>query len=112
MEKKVYGVRCKTCGKLSYPAHCVCPKCGGTEFEPFEVTGEGTVVTFTDVYALAIDYVERYLRLAIVEMDSGVRATGHLVDEAPRTGKRVRATVGVVRCRGGEEIHGLRFLPV
>jgi len=112
MEKKVTGVRCKACGKLSYPAHCVCPACGKTEFEPFEVTGEGKVATYTDVYALSLDYVERYLRLAIVELDSGIRATGHLLDDDPKIGKRVKIQIGVVRRHAGEETYGLQFVPV
>ena len=112
MEEKVYGVRCKTCGKETYPAHAVCPNCGGHDFEPLEITGEGKVLTYTDVYALPLDYALRYLRLAIVELDSGLRATGQLVDDDPKIGKRVRTTVGVVRETGGRKIYGLQFVPV
>ena len=111
-DKKVFGVRCKSCGKASYPAHCVCPGCRSTELEPVEITGEGTVLTYTDAYALAIDYMQRYLRLAIVELDSGLRATGQLLDDEPKLGKRVKTVVGVVRRRGDVEIHGLQFVPV
>ncbi len=112
MEEKVYGVQCKTCGKETYPAHAVCPNCGGHDFEPLEITGEGKVLTYTDVYALPLDYALRYLRLAIVELDSGLRATGQLVDDDPKIGKRVRTTVGVVRETGGRKIYGLQFVPV
>lgn len=112
MEDKVYGARCSACGNESYPAHAVCPKCGGLTFEPFEVTGEGTVLTYTDVYALPLDYVVRYLRLAIVELDGGLRATGQLLDEAPKIGKRVRTKIGVVRTSDGRKIHGLQFVPI
>jgi len=112
MEKKVYGVRCKACGRPSYPAHAVCPACGKTDFEPFEIRGEGKVATYTDVYALSLDYVQRYLRLGIVELDSGVRATGHLLDDAPQIGKRVKVQIGVVRRHGDEETDGLQFVPV
>jgi uncharacterized OB-fold protein len=76
-----------------------------------DIAGEGTVLSYTDVYALAIDYDVRYLRLAIVELDGGVRATGQLLDEAPKLGKRVRATVGVVRETGGKATYGLQFVP-
>ncbi len=110
-EKKVYGVKCKNCGKELYPAHALCPECGGRDFEPFEIQGEGVVLTYTDVYALPLDYALRYLRLAIVEFDGGLRATGQLLDDDPRIGKRVRATVGVVRERGEEKIYGLQFVP-
>lgn len=112
MEDKVYGARCTACGRESYPAHAVCPKCGGLKFEAFEVSGEGKVLTYTDVYALPLDYALRYLRLAIVELDGGLRATGQLLDEEPKIGKRVRTTIGVVRTSGGRKIHGLQFVPM
>jgi len=111
MSQAVYGVKCTTCGAVSYPKHLVCPKCRGESFEPAEISGEGTVLSTTDVYALAVDYEVRYLRLAIVELDGGLRVTGHLLDEAPKLGKRVRTTVGVVRETGGKAIYGLQFVP-
>ena len=111
-DKKVYGVRCKACGKESYPAHALCPGCAGRDFESLEIQGEGKVLTYTDVYALPLDYALRYLRLAIVELDSGLRATGQLLDDDPKIGKRVRTTVGVVRESGEEKIYGLQFVPV
>ena len=75
------------------------------------VEGEGKVLTYTDVYALAIDYETRYLRLAIVEFEGGLRATGQLEDPAPQIGKRVRATIGTVRQVGDRGIEGLIFVP-
>ena len=112
MSEKVYAFRCTTCGLVSYPRHAVCPKCRGETFEPTEIAGEGAVLTYTDVYALAVDYETRYLRLAIVELDGGLRATGQLQDESPKGGKRVRTTIGVVRELAGNPIYGLQFVPV
>lgn len=111
MSQAVYGAKCTACGAVSYPKHLVCPKCRGESFQPTEIAGEGTVLSYTDVYALAIDYEVRFLRLAIVELDGGVRATGQLLDETPKLGKRVRTTVGVVRETGGKPIYGLQFVP-
>jgi len=111
MSEKVYGFRCTSCGTTSYPKHTVCPKCRGEAFEPVEIAGEGAVLTYTDVYALAVDYETRYLRLAIVELDGGLRVTGQLLDEDPKIGKRVRTTIGVVREPASGPIHGLQFVP-
>jgi len=111
MSEKVYGSRCTACGKVSYPGHAVCPACGGEEFEAVAVEGEGKVLTYTDVYALAIDYETRYLRLAIVEFEGELRATGQPEDPAPQIGKRVRATIGTVRQVGDRGIEGLIFVP-
>ena len=112
MDEKVYGARCKDCGKETYPAHARCPECGSEALELIEITGEGKVLTYTDLYALPLDYEQRYLRLAIVELDSGLRATGQLMDEKPKIGKRVKTRIGIVRQSGDRKIHGLQFLPV
>jgi len=112
MTAQVWGAKCTTCGATSYPRHGVCPQCRGERFEPAPIAGDGRVLSYTDVYALAIDYETRYLRLAIVELDDGTRAIGHLIDPAPSLGKRVSATIGVVREPGEERIYGLRFVPV
>jgi len=112
IEPSVYGNRCSACGKVSYPAHHVCPECGEGAFEPVELAGEGTVLTYTDVYALPLDYAQRYLRLGMVELDLGVRATGQLLDENPEIGKRVKVTIGVVRQSSDKKIYGLQFVPV
>jgi uncharacterized OB-fold protein len=97
---------------VSYPEHSICGSCSGERFEAVPIEGEGTVRTFTDLYALAIDFEQRYLRLAMVEMDSGVRATGQLLVDDPEIGARVRATIGVVRRTGERKIYGLQFVPV
>jgi len=108
----VYGAKCTSCGTVSYPTRAVCPNCRNETFEPIEIGGEGKVLTYTDVYALAIDYETRYLRLAIVELDDGIRVTGQLLDDDPKLGKRVKSTVGIVRTSDEAPILGLQFVPV
>lgn len=111
MSETVYGARCTSCETVNYPSRPVCRRCRGESFEPFEIGGEGKLLTYTDVYALAIDYETRYLRLAIVELDDGVRVTGQLLDADPKLGKRVKTRIGVVRqSSGGKPITGLQFV--
>ena len=112
MSKGVFGARCTSCGTVSYPTREVCPNCRNETFEALEIGGEGKILTYTDVYALAIDYETRYLRLAIVELDDGIRVTGQLLDDDPKLGKRVKSTIGVVREPGDKPIMGLQFVPV
>lgn len=111
-DTKVYGIRCKACGHETYPAHARCPKCASEALEPLEIAGNGKVLTYTDLYALPLDYERRYLRLAIVELDNGLRATGQLLDENPKIGKKVKTVIGIVRQSGDRKIHGLQFIPV
>jgi uncharacterized OB-fold protein len=109
MKRDVEAAKCRKCGKVSYPTHFYCPSCHGTKFDPVPVEGEGTLLTWTRVYALPLDYADLYITLGIVEMDMGIRATGRLALEEPKTGARVRATVGKVRETSGREITGLVF---
>ena len=111
MSGKVCGAKCTSCGTVNYPMRAVCRNCRGESFEAIEIGGEGMLLTYTDVYALAIDYETRYLRLAIVELDDGLRVTGQLLDDDPQLGKRVKTTIGIVRKSGDRPIHGLQFVP-
>jgi len=108
----VTAAKCAKCGTVNYPKRPVCKTCRGEVFEEIAVSGEGKVLTYTDVYALAIDYETRYLRLAIVELDDGLRVTGQLLDEMPKVGKRVKTTIGIVREPGDKPILGLQFVPI
>ena len=112
MAGHVDAAKCTGCGRLSYPTHFYCPSCHGTRFEPMPVEGEGTLLTWTRVYALPLDFEDLFITLGIVEMDMGIRATGRLDIAEPRTGERVRARVGVVRESEGRDIPGLVFAPV
>lgn len=110
MSDGVYGVKCASCGTVSYPRHAVCPNCRHTKFKDVAIGGEGKVLTYTDVYALAVEYETRYLRLAIVELDDGVRVTGQLLDDDPKLGMRVKTILGTVRQMGETAIQGLQFV--
>jgi uncharacterized OB-fold protein len=112
MPRKVEAAKCKNCGKLSYPTHFYCPACHGRTFEPVPIEGEGTLVTWTRAYALPLDYADLFITLGMVEMDMGVRATGRLDIAEPKSGARVRASLGKVREIGGKEVMGLVFTAV
>lgn len=112
MSDNVYGMKCNSCGTVSYPKHAVCPNCRNEKFEKVVIGGEGKVLTFTDVYALAIEYETRFLRLAIVELDDGVRVTGQLLSDKPKLGMRVKTILGTVRQSGETAIQGLQFVSV
>jgi len=110
MSESVVGMKCDSCGTVSYPRHMVCPNCRSEKTSSIAIQGEGKVLTFSDVYALAIDYETRYLRLAMVELDGGTRATGQLLVDEPKLGMRVRTVLGTVRERGETAIQGLQFV--
>ncbi len=110
MSANVVGMKCNSCETISYPKHMVCPNCHHERFEDVTIEGEGNVLTYTDVYALAIEYETRYLRLAIVELDDGIRVTGQLLADEPKLGMRVKTRLGTVRQNGEVAIQGLQFI--
>jgi uncharacterized OB-fold protein len=45
------GSKCKQCGFQSFPPRSDCPKCLSGEFEYFEMSGKGKVITYTRIDA-------------------------------------------------------------
>jgi uncharacterized protein len=46
---KVMGTRCKDCGAVFFPPRSDCSKCLGSNMEWFEVSGTGTLVSFSEL---------------------------------------------------------------
>jgi uncharacterized protein len=88
--------RCRSCGRIWHPPLPACPHCHGTDIGWHEVSGAGTVYTYTVVRhathaALAghVPYV-----VAIVELAEGPRLVTGITGCAPgdvRVGMAVRA---------------------
>ena len=88
--------RCRSCGRRWHPPLPACPHCHGTDIGWHEVSGDGTVYTYTVVRhathaALAghVPYV-----VAIVELAEGPRLVTGITGCAPgdvRVGMAVRA---------------------
>lgn len=109
MEPRMYAYRCTACGKLFHPARAVCRECGGREFEAVPLEGEGTLLTYTRVYALPEGYMKPWLGFAIVEFPNGVRVSGQVNTEDLAVGMKVRATVGMVKEGVGRDYYGFIF---
>ncbi len=48
---RLMASRCRGCGHLSFPPRADCPECLGGEFDYEEISGEGTLVTYTRIDA-------------------------------------------------------------
>ena len=116
------GSRCTNCRAVYFPPRSVCPTCAKHRasigrLEPFQLSGEGEVVTFTVVHDAAegfemqVPYV-----LAIVRTKEGPHLTGQVVDIAPeeaRIGLKVKATFRKLREEGRAGVihYGYKFTP-
>ncbi|VUT27556.1 MAG: hypothetical protein SYNGOMJ08_00102 [Candidatus Syntrophoarchaeum sp. GoM_oil] len=94
-EDKLMGLKC-TCGAVTCPPMKVCDTCGSEELEVVQLSGKGTLRTFT-VSRVAPEGFEAPYCPCIVETDEGPWVPGRLnVDADAATqdllGKRVTAT--------------------
>jgi uncharacterized OB-fold protein len=81
-QDKFLGVRCKGCHTLTFPPLGVCRNCSGTELEPTDVTGKGTIRTFTVIRVAPEGRKPPYV-VAMVELEQGPWVIGNLVDINP-----------------------------
>jgi scaffold protein (connect acetoacetyl-CoA thiolase and HMG-CoA synthase) len=116
------GSRCTVCKTVYFPPRTVCPSCSVHrqsigKMEPYQLSGEGEVLTFSIVhdpaegFELQVPYV-----LALVKTTEGPVLTGQVVDVDPATvaiGLKVRATFRKLREEGRAGVihYGYKFAP-
>lgn len=116
------GSRCGTCRTVYFPPRAVCPACAKHRqslgrMEPFQLSGEGEVITYTVVHDGAEGFeMQTPYALAIVRTVEGPQLTGPIVDIDPhevRIGLRVRATFRKLREEGKAGVihYGYKFTP-
>lgn len=76
------GLRCKTCGSITFPPMGVCRECSGSEMSPVSLSGKGRVRTFTVVRVAPEGKTPPYI-VAMVELDEGPYVVGNLVGLNP-----------------------------
>ena len=117
------GSQCAVCSTVYFPPRSVCPACAHHrrsigKMEPFHLSGDGEVVTYSVIHDAAegfemqVPYV-----LAIVRTVEGPMLTGQVVDVAPadvEIGMKVRATFRKLREEGRAGVihYGYKFAPM
>lgn len=123
----VWAHGCPQCGRLHYPAVLLCKECGARRYPEDEVElvwrkkgyvswkkvaleGPCRLLTHTRLWALPMDFDERYLDFGIVHFEeTGLSAPGLLRVTNPKNGMALVAQVEVLREIRGEPFHGLVF---
>jgi uncharacterized OB-fold protein len=116
------GSKCGNCGTVYFPPRLVCPRCPQhrttiEKMRPFQLSGEGEVISFTVVhdpaegFEMQVPYV-----LALVRTVEGPVLTGQVVDVEPAEaaiGLRVKATFRKLREEGKAGVihYGYKFTP-
>ncbi|HOQ09269.1 MAG TPA: Zn-ribbon domain-containing OB-fold protein [Syntrophomonadaceae bacterium] len=81
---KLLGLRCNSCGAITCPPKMSCQECSGLDLEIVELSGKGSIVTFTTSY-VAPQGRENELPFTIVmvQLDEGPWIMGNLIDMEP-----------------------------
>jgi uncharacterized OB-fold protein len=95
-EHRLVCARCRACGTFRMPPSPFCPKCRSQELDWPELTGRGTVFTYTIVHHPVMPALAESVPYAVAAVDlegvGGVRLIGNLVDvdtDAIRVGMAV-----------------------
>ncbi len=116
------GSRCSVCTTVYFPPRTVCPTCTAHrqslgKMEPFQLSGEGEVVTFSIVHEPAEGFeMQVPYALAIVKAVEGPLLTGQVVNVVPeevKIGLKVHATFRKLREEGAAGVihYGYKFAP-
>lgn len=113
---KIKAYKCQTCGAIYYPATMICSKCSarrdpvtGKGWETFDLEGSCKLLTWTRLWNLPEGYTKKFLLFGIVQFDNGLRASGRLEVEDPKTGMMLTATVEESDERPGKPVNILVF---
>lgn len=79
-EERLLTSRCLKCGHMTFPPKPVCPECWESELEWVELSGRGTLVSYTEVSAAPAMFAhEAPYTLCIVDLDEGVRCVSRIL---------------------------------
>ncbi|WP_369692222.1 zinc ribbon domain-containing protein [Desulfonema ishimotonii] len=68
------GLKCNRCGTVTCPPKMTCQECAGTDLEITELSGRGTITTFTTTYVAP--WKGRSKRLTPLSWSSLTKAPG------------------------------------
>jgi uncharacterized protein len=71
---RLMGTRCTGCGYTTFPPRADCPRCLSGEYEFNEISGRGTVYTFSEIAAAPTGFEDEVpYTVAVVDLEEGGR---------------------------------------
>ncbi len=81
---RIMGSRCAECGARTFPPRADCASCLGSEFEYVEVSGRGTLVTYTRIDAAPAGFEDLGVYwVGVLDLEDGGRLLAPLGESAP-----------------------------
>ncbi|BCS94155.1 hypothetical protein L3N51_01805 [Metallosphaera sp. J1] len=91
---------CEKCGHVNFPARTVCSNCGSFRVTTRKLSGKGVLLSYTVSHQVRTGHEkESPVYFGLIRLDEGVELVAPLVDvdEEPREGQRVEATIRRLR---------------
>ena len=76
------GLHCNACNTMTFPPLGTCRNCSGTDLKVTQMSGEGTIRTFTVIRVAPEGKKPPYV-VAMVELEEGPTVIGNLVEINP-----------------------------
>lgn len=77
---KLEGSFCPSCLTYALPAPGIC-SCGNTTLTPYQFSGNGTLISFTQVTSATSDFHHQTpFCIGLIELEHSIRTVGQLVD--------------------------------
>ena len=94
---RIMGSRCVKCAHTSFPPRADCPQCLGGEFEYEELSGAGTVVTYTRIDAAPAGFEDLApFTVGVVDLEETGRLLAWFGESIPQTEIAIGMPVQVV----------------
>lgn len=111
-EKQLKVQKCRTCGSFQHYPRPFCLSCEMSELDLVDVSGEGTIHSFTVVHRSAYDELPAPYAIALVDLEEGVRLLTRLVDcDVGRLACDVPVSLAWVKAPGENAFHLPVFTP-
>ena len=109
--------KCNKCGHISFPGRLICPECHAKDFESFNLSGKGTLVTYTIIRTAPTDFLDLApYAVGIIELEEGIKIMGQITDCVPedlKIGEKLIAKFRRMNEEGktGMIIYSYKFVP-
>lgn len=113
---RMEAVKCKKCGAVWFPKRMICAKCRGKEFETFRLSGEGKLLSWSEVTAPTPEFADMVpYTVGMVELKEGIKVFAQIVEfKKLEFGLPVRAVFRRIKTDGeyGTIHYGYKFRPI
>ncbi len=109
--------KCKKCGHIDFPGRIICPECKAEEFDTFNLSGKGKLVTHTVIRTAPVGFEDLApYAVGLIELEENIKIMGQITDCDPEnlnTGDKLIAKFRRMNEEGktGMIIYSYKFVP-